>query len=100
MSDVIQNNGEIRIRPGGDIVASMARDFKKELLSLLDSKPTDLIIDLEGVEMIDSVGLGVLIATYNSIRETGGKLVLINSTAEICKLFKSMRLDKHFTVIC
>ncbi len=100
MSEVTRQDGIIHVRPGGDIVASVAKDFKQELLSLLRDKPPELIIDMTGVGMVDSVGLGVLIAAFNTIRETGGKLVFMHASSEIQGLFRTMRLDKHFTIIC
>jgi anti-sigma B factor antagonist len=45
----------------------MAEDFRKKLLKLAQKGIIDLIIELIGVEMVDSVGLGVLIATHNSL---------------------------------
>ncbi len=86
------------IKPGKDIVASMVDEFRKKLLILIDKGNNDLGIDLTGVEMIDSVGLGVLIATHNSLRKTGGKLTVTNVSKDIYGLFKTMRLDQHFEI--
>ena len=59
----------------------------------------DLTIDLGGVEMIDSVGLGVLIATHNSLRQAGGQLAVANPSPDVQSLLRTMRLDKHFKVL-
>lgn len=86
------------VKPGKDIVASMVDGFRKKLLILIDKGNNDLRIDFTGVEMIDSVGLGILIATHNSLSKNGGKLTVTNVSEEIYGLFKTMRLDQHFEV--
>jgi anti-sigma B factor antagonist len=48
--------------------------------------------------MVDSVGIGVIIATHNSLNKVGGKLKVTNITKDIYTLFTTMRLDRHFTV--
>ena len=86
------------IKPGKDIVASGAEDFKKKLLKIVKQGIKELTIDLTGVEMVDSVGLGVLIATHNSLEDMGGKLKIKNVPEDIFNLIKAMRLDQHFEV--
>jgi anti-anti-sigma factor len=77
----------------------MASGFKTELKTLLDAGVRALTIDLVGVEMVDSVGLGIFIATHNSLNKAGGKLTVSGVSADIASLFRTMRLDKHFTVV-
>ena len=86
------------IKPGGDIVASMSGDFRKKLLTIVKSGIKDLTIDLAGVAMVDSVGLGVLIATHNSLEDVGGSIRLKNVSKDICHLIKTMRLDQYFQI--
>ena len=57
-----------------------------------------MTVDINDVGMIDSVGLGVLIATHNSLQKNDGVLNVINASENIYKLFKVMRLDRHFKV--
>ena len=86
------------VKPGRDIIASGAEDLKIKLLELVKKGLKELIIDLTGVEIVDSVGLGVVISTHNSLNNTGGKLKIINASEDIYRLFQTMRLDQHFEV--
>lgn len=99
MSKVERIGDRATIKPGRDLVASMVPEFKKELRSLMQEEPVEIAVDLRGVEMIDSVGLGVLIATHNSLNKIGGKLIVMNASENVYGLFKTMRLDKHFGVM-
>lgn len=87
------------VKLDSDIIASMAGEFRDKLLNLVKEGIEDLTLDLTRVEMVDSVGLGVLIAAHNSLRGAGGRLTIKNVSDDIYRLFKIMRLDQHFEVI-
>ncbi|MBW2107454.1 MAG: STAS domain-containing protein [Deltaproteobacteria bacterium] len=94
-----QTMDEKVIKPGKDIVASMADGFRKDLLKEVGQGVKKLVIDLQGVQMVDSVGIGVLVAAYNSLSRTGGTMAVSNVCEDVYKLFKTMRLDQHFEVV-
>jgi anti-anti-sigma factor len=48
--------------------------------------------------MVDSSGIGLLISAYNSLRKTGGSLVVIHASADILELFQTMRMHQHFSI--
>jgi anti-anti-sigma factor len=86
------------VRPGGDITASTAGDFREELQAFIDAGCAEMVIDLSRVETIDSVGIGVLIATHNTLRQMGGHLRVTNASGKLLDLFHSMGLHRHFKV--
>ncbi len=88
----------VTLKPEHNIVASTVQTFRDQLKSMINSGTVNITIDLIHVEMIDSVGLGVFIATHNSLSKAGGRLVVNNASEDIFRLLKMMRLDKHFTV--
>lgn len=98
MSEIINDGGQAIIKPGIDVVASMAEEFKNELLSVIDDSSGEVVIDLYGVEMVDSIGIGVIIAAHNTLSQDGRQLKVINVTKDVYGLFSTMRLNKRFTV--
>jgi len=98
MSKVTKDGDKVVVKPSQDIVASITKDFKVELKGLLDGNTKQMAVDLEEVKMIDSSGLGVLIAAHNSLQKFGASLELLNVSDDIRKLLQNMRLDKHFTI--
>lgn len=98
MSEIVNDGDQTIIKPGTDVVASMAEEFKGELLSAINSSEGEVVIDLQGVEMVDSVGIGVIIASHNSLSQNGRTLKVINVTKDIYGLFSTMRLNRRFTV--
>lgn len=98
MSQVHKEAQKVVVKPGKDVVASMAPDFKNELQTLCDERHAVLVIDLDGVGMIDSVGIGVIIAAHNTISKTGGRLEVVNVANDIYQVMVAMRLNHHFQI--
>ena len=98
MSEIIKDGNKVTIKPGIDVVASMAEDFKNELLSAINDSKEDFFIDLEGVEMVDSVGIGIIIAAHNTLSQSERELKVINVIKDVYGLFTTMRLNRRFTV--
>lgn len=98
MSEIVNKGDQTIIKPGVDVVASMAEAFKTELLSVINESSSEVVIDLEGVEMVDSVGIGVIIAAHNTLNQSDRKLKVINVVKDVYGLFTTMRLNRRFTV--
>ena len=98
MSDIVQQAKQATVKPQQDIVAPTSEDFRKELLSSISGGVRDLIIDLEGVQVVDSDGIAAFIATHKLLNEVGGKLTVCNASQDIWEFFRIMRLNNHFTV--
>jgi anti-anti-sigma factor len=97
MTQIVQENGRTVVKPQRDIVVPATDELRQELKNLI-AAGGDLTIDLTGVEIIDSTGLGLLISAHNTLKKVGKALVVTNASADLRELFRSMRLDKHFTV--
>lgn len=98
MEDVRVEDGRTVFCPSGDIVASIAESLRARLREVMHEHPGPLAIDLAQVELIDSVGIGLLIAAHNSLAKSGGRLVLQHVNPDLAGLLRTMRLDKHFTI--
>ena len=83
MEEAIKQQKQTLIAPGRDIVASYAQELRRNLWSLIEEGVTDVTIDLAGVQMIDSIGLGVLITAHNSLKKKQGRLAIIHVSKEI-----------------
>jgi anti-anti-sigma factor len=86
------------VRPEGDIVAVSIGELRATLRDAVAHGATDLVLDLSEVRMVDSSGLGLLIAAHNSLEKTGGRLQVNHVSKDLLDLFKSMRLHQHFSV--
>jgi anti-sigma B factor antagonist len=82
----------------GEVDVYTAPGLRDRVSDLLDGGQHQLIIDLGGVEFLDSTGLGVLVAGLNRAREVGGSLSLVCPQERVLKLFRITGLDEVFTV--
>ncbi len=94
-----QENGTLIARPGRNIVASQLEAMRSELKGLIQEGCTRLVLDLEGVDMIDSKGLALFVQCHQALKERGGSLVVVTKNADFRFLFHAMRLDQHFSVV-
>ena len=98
MHDIRLEDCRTVLTPAGDIVASVADDLRTRLKELMGQLAGQLVIDLSRVELIDSVGIGLLIAVHNTLSKKGGRLTLTHVSPDLATLLRTMRLDKHFSI--
>ena len=92
------SDNKAEVKPDGDVVASSADELRSELKRLVGEGVSELTLDMTDVGVVDSIGLGLLISTHNSLAKMGGKLSVVNASQDIQELLKNMRLDRHFAV--
>jgi anti-sigma B factor antagonist len=72
--------------------------LRQRVKGILEEGHVRLILNLEGVDYVDSAGLGTLVALATSVRNAGGHLKLANLTARIHDLMQITRLSTIFDV--
>jgi anti-anti-sigma factor len=87
------------IKPDSDITASNAEEFRANLLRMIDSGAKEIVLDLGEVELIDSTGIGLIIATHNQLKQNSGKLKIGNASDELAIMFKIMNMDAHLEIV-
>jgi anti-sigma B factor antagonist len=83
---------------GGEIDVYTAPMLRERLVSLIDGGHHDLIVDLEGVEFLDSTGLGVLVGALKRVRAHQGSLRLVCTRERLLKIFRITGLAKVFAI--
>lgn len=79
------------------IDAAGAIQFKDRMRELTDDGPARVILDLSGVDFLDSSGLGAVVA---AMKQAGAnkKLELAGLTPTVAKVFRLTRMDGVFTI--
>ena len=72
--------------------------LREIVTSLLKEENKKLLLNLHGVEYIDSAGLGELVKTHTTLERQGGQLKIANLNQRAQDLLKATRLDKVFDV--
>ena len=99
MSQIITEGERALVKVEKDLDASVAQELRGRLRSLVENGTKELVIDLTGVDRIDSMGLGLLISARNSMEKNGGSFSVANTSENIQTVFRNMRLDRHISLV-
>jgi anti-sigma B factor antagonist len=83
---------------GGEIDVATAPRLREQLIALVNDQHYRIVVDLDGVDFIDSTGLGVLIGALKRVRTHDGDLALVCSEPRILKVFEITGLLTVFAV--
>jgi anti-sigma B factor antagonist len=70
--------------------------IKDELHELIDEEKKNLLIDLNSLDYIDSVGIGIIVGLQVRIKELKGRMYLICEKGAILKIIQLVGLDRAF----
>lgn len=65
--------------------ANYVRDMMDRVMS--ENEPSQVIVDLAGLEFMDSTGIGVMIGRYKKMKERGIPIFVANPNKQIDKIF-------------
>ena len=81
----------------GNIIGSPESvEINKNLTQYLEEGSLKFVIDLSKVEIMNSSGLGILIAGLTAIKKSNGSLKVAGANNHIQQLFKVTKLDSVF----
>jgi anti-sigma B factor antagonist len=86
------------IEVGGEIDVYTAPKLREKLITLVEEGSYQLIVDMEGVEFLDSTGLGVLVGGLKRVRAHDGWIDLVCRQSRILRIFKITGLNKVFSI--
>ncbi|MBI2554058.1 MAG: STAS domain-containing protein [Candidatus Rokubacteria bacterium] len=86
----------VEVAPKGALDMASATEMK--LQDHLNAGKTRLVLDLEGVEYIDSAGLGEIVRAMKRAREVGGDLRLWGLREDVLRIFEITGLNKAFAI--
>ncbi len=82
----------------GNIMGGPDADtFYNKVKEELDGGCRKIVLDLSGVKLMNSSGLGILIKTFKPVKEAGGDFFLANVSEKIDSLFMITKLYTVFT---
>ena len=83
----------------GEIDLTSSPRLRIELMTLLESNPERLVVDLRSVPLMDSSGVATLIEVLQVQRNAGRKLVLCGLQEKVQSMFEITRLNEVFLIV-
>jgi anti-anti-sigma factor len=92
-------NGIKIVRLTGQVRISTQNEFKDILDNLVsESEGKSVIINMDGIVYMNSIGLGLIIDTYKKFKEMKGRFVLCNLLPDISNLFEVTKLNRFIEI--
>lgn len=82
----------------GEVDSYNAPKLREKMVSLIDAGSATLVINMAGVDYIDSTGLGTLVAGLKRASEKNGAIRIICPNEQIYKVFSITGLVKVFAI--
>jgi anti-sigma B factor antagonist len=76
----------------GELDVATAPRLRQELIGLASHGSRRLVIDLAGVDFLDSTGVGVLLGAVRRARDGDGRIALANAEPQVARVFEVTRL--------
>jgi anti-sigma B factor antagonist len=96
--DVSKTDSHAVVDVKGEIDVYTAPKLREKLIELVSEGSYDVVVNLEGVDFLDSTGLGVLVGALKRVKAHDGSLSLVCTQDKILKIFKITGLTKVFPI--
>lgn len=96
---VEQNSGPVRLVLTGELDISSAGKVEEELSRLESTSPALILLDLRGLEFMDSSGLRTIVSADSRARDNGRRLAIVRGPAAVQRIFDVTRLDERLQIV-
>ena len=87
-------NGVAALRIAGVLDAVTTADLRPSVNALVAERHSRLVVDVSGLRIIDSTGVGAVVSLYKKPKEYGGVLTVQNLRDQPLAIFKLLGLDR------
>lgn len=95
-----RDDGEVSIvAPLGAVDVATAAQLRQELTEVQYGAASRVVLDLDGVEFLDSFGLGVIVGAHKRARTHDTEFVVVCGRARLRQLFELTGLDGILSVV-
>jgi anti-sigma B factor antagonist len=88
----VTDDGTVVVALEGSLDVATAPELRELLVHLIDEGRYRLVLEMSGVDFVDSIGLGVFVGVVHRLRPYDGSLVVAAPSAQTRKVFEITQL--------
>src|ERR1700753_305199 len=96
--DVNRSPAETKVAIRGSLDINSAPALAEEIDKIIQGKTNKVLVDLTGLDLIDSSGVAALVKLYKGVRGAGGAVTISGARDQPLAIFKLLRMDKVFNL--
>lgn len=94
----MQQGGAL-LKLSGELDMATADDLERAIASASSAQPRVIVLDLRGLDFIDSTGLRTLISEHDRSNQSGRKLALVQGSRQVDRLLSITRVGEHLQLV-
>lgn len=91
-------DGVVTLKLVGSLDAMTAPELAPTIDSFVGEKRTKIVVDLAGLDLIDSSGVAAIVGLYKRARSYGGRVTVTGARDQPLAIFKLLRMDRVFAI--
>ena len=97
--EIEHGSGWVRLGLSGDIDARWSEEYGSEIRAVFDSRPREIVVEVESVTFMDSSGLGFIARCVKECQSQEGNVYLVGSNSIIRSLVDMVGLNQVLTIV-
>ena len=96
---ITRSEGAVVVAFSGELDISRAEEVELELERIEAEGPTVLVLDLRGLEFLDSTGLRIILAADTRARRSGHNVSIVPGPEKVQRVFRITLLDRRLDFV-
>ncbi|HEV2943835.1 MAG TPA: STAS domain-containing protein [Solirubrobacteraceae bacterium] len=97
--DVSRNEERVVLRLDGELDLASVPLLESEVENATLDNPATVVLDLRGLEFIDSTGLRAILSLDKRCADSGQTFALVRGSQQVQRLMNMTRVDEHLKII-
>jgi len=95
----VERQGATVVTFTGSLNALTAPEIKGEIDTLVAQRRLQVVVDLSGLDLVDSSGVGAIVSLFKRLRMIGGDVKIAALRGQPKEIFRILRLEKAFDIL-
>lgn len=96
----VRNEGRTAIIVvSGELDLASSPELEQQLEKVWGSNAEQLVIDLRGLEFMDSTGLSIIVSAHQRLAESGGKLSVVRGPPQVQRLLDLTGVSERLRLV-